>query len=269
MKSETTKSLFQAGNIISAAVMITVNALANLLPIAGRRTGEISDLIPNLFVPAGITFSIWGPIYILITMFIIFQARDLFSKEKKDMPFLSGINWLLIINFIANACWIISWHYLQTALSVCFMIIILGTLIAAYQRLGIGTSKAPMSETICVRIPVSVYLGWICVATIANITAFLVTIGWDTAGLGEVFWTVALIIVAACIALAALVLRKDMALGLVVIWALAGIFIKRTSPGMPAVPEVSFTALISLLVVGAGMVFTLIRILSGRRQKSA
>ena len=89
-----TLQLFQIGNIIAVILTIIVNGLANLLPIAGKNTGELSDNIPNLFVPAGITFAIWGIIYFLIIMFATYLAKDLFKKEKTTKPFLEKISFL-------------------------------------------------------------------------------------------------------------------------------------------------------------------------------
>lgn len=68
-------------NLISLIVVLIVNFMANYLPINGYNTGELSDMYPNLFVPAGITFSIWGLIYLVLAIFVIYQF--IFLNKKR------------------------------------------------------------------------------------------------------------------------------------------------------------------------------------------
>ena len=110
--------LLQIGNIIAVIITIIVNGLANILPIGGKNTGELSDNIPNLFVPAGITFAIWGIIYVLIILFAIYLAKDLFKKEKTTAHFLEKISYFFILTSLANIIWIFLWHYEQVLLSL-------------------------------------------------------------------------------------------------------------------------------------------------------
>ena len=85
--------LLQVGNIIIVILTIIINGLANFLPIGGNYTEELADNIPNLFVPAGITFAIWGVIYVLIILFSVYLAKDLFKKNKTTTPFLEKISY--------------------------------------------------------------------------------------------------------------------------------------------------------------------------------
>ena len=158
----------QIGNIIAVIITIIVNSLANLLPIGGKNTGELSDNIPNLFVPAGITFSIWGVNYILTILFVIYLAKDLFKKEKRSSIFLEKIGFFFIIASLANIIWIFLWHYEQILLSLIAMILLFVSLLFMYLRLNIGIEKLSFNEKFFVHIPISVYIGWISVATIAN-----------------------------------------------------------------------------------------------------
>ena len=190
--------LLQIGNIIAVILTIIVNGLANLLPIGGKNTAELSDNIPNLFVPAGITFTIWGIIYFLIILFAIYLAKDLFKKEKTTTSFLEKISYFFILASIANIIWIFLWHYEQVLLSLLAMLVIFVSLLFIYLRLNIGFEKVSFREKLFVHVPISVYIGWITVATIANVTAVLVTIGWDGFGVSEEIWaipTVSLLIV--------------------------------------------------------------------------
>ncbi len=250
MANTKNKSLLQIFNLLAIFATIFVNYLANALPIGGRLTGEISDSYPNLFAPAGITFAIWGVIYLLLILFGIYQARDLFKKEKISMPFLDKISYYFILSSIANITWIFAWHYEQFLLSLFLMILIFFSLLKIYLRLDIGKSIAPKMERLFVQIPFSVYLGWITVATIANVTTFLVSINWDGLGLSDVIWAMIVIIVALIITLLMIITRKDIAYTLVVIWALLGIYIKSSDPTVLGVQnEIALTAAISAIIL--------------------
>jgi hypothetical protein len=134
------------------------------------------------------------------------------------------------------------------------MLVLLGSLLAIYLRLG--TTAASPSERWLARVPFSIYLGWITVATIANVTAFLVVAGWDAFGLAPEIWAIAVIAVAALITLAVLATRRDAAYALVVTWALAGIALKRSADSSPASSAVYIAAVVAGSVVAAGIVVT-------------
>ncbi|HEQ71194.1 MAG TPA: hypothetical protein ENN69_01795 [Spirochaetia bacterium] len=261
MTHGTKHRLFVLGNILFFLGMVTVNGLANAIPIGGRTTGRISDGIPNLFVPAGLTFSIWGVIYLLLLVFVVWQARGLIRREERLHQMLSRIGPFFILSSALNATWIFAWHFLLIGLSLAIMFALLVTLLALYLRLRIGRERVKLSEKICGHLPFSVYLGWITVATIANVTAVLVTNGWDGFGLSERFWTVLMIGTAILIALTSLVTRRDIPFALVIAWALFGIYLKRTSPELVLVPEVACGALAGMIIVLAGSVGTLVRVL--------
>jgi hypothetical protein len=252
MTPHTLKKLLQAGNIVAMIVTIIVNGLAIMLPLNGKTTQELSDALPNLFVPANLTFSIWGIIYILWVVFAVYQARDLFKKEKAQMPFLFRISWLFILSGAANSAWIFAWHYQQVLLSLIIMVVLLLTLIAIYERLDIGRSSVSLAEKLCVHLPFSVYLGWITVATIANVTAYLVSVHWDGLGISDVMWTQLVMGAGVLITLLALILRRDIAYSLVVVWALLGIYLKRTSAGFTN-SDVATTALVAMGIVLIGI----------------
>ncbi|NMC77223.1 MAG: hypothetical protein GYA60_08035 [Candidatus Methanofastidiosa archaeon] len=249
MINSNNKQMFQILNIIAVIGTLFVNYLANALPINGKNTGELSDAIPNLFVPIGLTFSIWGIIFILLVLFGIYQARDLFKKDKIEMPFLKKTSYYFFLAGIANMSWIFAWHYQQIFLSLIIMLILLFSLLKLYLNLGIGKEITSRKERMFVQIPISVYLGWITVATIANITALLVTIKWDGFGISEVFWTMFVLIAALVITLLMIITRKDVAYSLVAIWALLGIYLKRTNPLYGVQNDIALTALVSICII--------------------
>lgn len=212
-------------NILSFIIMVIVNALANILPINGITTGKVSDSYPNLFAPAGITFSIWGVIYLLLAGFIIYQAR--YSKDGANIDTFKQISTYFIISSIANSIWIFSWHYRIIPLSMILMIVILVSLIMINQKMS--NRQFTPKEKIFVKIPFSVYFGWITVATIANATTLLVSLGFGGLGLSEQVWTIIIISVGAVIGTVTLLKNKDITYGIVVLWAYLGILIKHIS----------------------------------------
>lgn len=255
--------LLQVGNIIAVIITIIVNGMANTLPIGGKNTGELSDNIPNLFVPAGITFAIWGVIYVLIIIFAIYLAKDLFKKEKESKPFLEKISFFFILASIANIIWIFLWHYEQVVLSLLAMVLLFVSLLMIYLRLNIGLEKVSLKEKICIHVPISVYLGWITVATIANVTAVLVTIKWDGFGINPVVWTILVLVVATIITILMLLTRKDCQYSAVIIWALIGIYIKRSSTN-PVENQIIYTVLVSMIIILAIVGFTMFKKIRGR-----
>jgi hypothetical protein len=246
-------------NLLGFLGTVIVNGLANALPINNKTTGELSDQYPNLFVPAGLTFSIWGLIYILLAAFVIYQLIMVIKKDSQRSPFIERIGLLFFVASVANIGWIFAWHYEMVPLSLVIMLLLLGCLIAIYLRLNIGKSAAPKTEKYLVHLPFSIYLGWITIATIANVTALLVDVNWNTFGLGEQFWAVTVIAVGIAIALSILFTRKDIFYCLVVDWALLGILIKRLSLDTVTAQSVIVTTIVGLVVISAGIIVQLIR----------
>ena len=236
---------------------VVVNGLATSLPINNKTTGELSDQYPNLFVPAGLTFSIWGLIYILLAIFTIYSVIIAIKKDAAG-SFINKIGLLLFLSCIANMAWIFAWHYEIVPLSLVIMLLLLGFLIAIYMRLGVGKKGPAKKEQYLVHLPFSVYLGWITIATIANVTALLVDVNWNRFGISEQFWAVVVIVVGIAIALSVLLRRQDIYYCLVVDWALLGILIKRLASSIPAQSVIIIT-IIGLVLITAGILVQLVR----------
>ncbi len=243
-------------NLIAFLATVAVNALANALPINGKTTGELSDLYPNLFVPAGMTFSIWGVIYLLLAIFTVYQIT---TPNRNAAGFLERIGPLFILASAANIVWIFLWHYQRVPASLAAMLVLLGSLMAIYLRLGIGLQASSWREKLLVQLPFSVYLGWITVATIANVTAVLVYIGWNRFGASEELWTVVVLVVAALITLAVLLTRNDLFYALVVLWAFLGILLKRLAVDSPPSRAILVTLWIAMAAVGLGLLLRIPR----------
>jgi len=245
-------------NVTGLVGVLVVNALANALPLNNKTTGELSDQYPNLFVPAGLTFSIWGLIYALLAIFVVYSMIVALKVNAKS-SFINSIGILFFLTCIANIGWIFAWHYEILPLSMILIILLLACLIGIYLRLSIGKSDAANQEKYLVHLPFSVYLGWITVATIANATALLVYANWDTFGLGDQFWAVSVIIVGIAIALIAIFQRRDIFYGLVVDWALAGILIKRLSVDQMPYYSVIVIAIAGLALISLGIIYQIIK----------
>lgn len=249
------KKILQIGNIFGFILTIILNFLAVGLPLNGLSTGELSDALPNLFVPSGITFSIWSVIYILLGIFAFYQAKDLFKSEKEDLPFLDKIGYFFILSSIANASWIVFWHYQQVLISLIVMFVLFASLLAIYLRLGIGKEEVSKQEKRFIHLPISVYFGWITTATVANIAGFLVssTVGVESFGVVAEVWTVIILAVVALLYVLTVITRKDIGYGLVGVWASLGIFLKQLVDTVPVgyikSPIVGYTALVVLIVI--------------------
>jgi hypothetical protein len=208
--------------------MVVVNYLANALPINGIDTGAVSDSYPNLFAPAGITFSIWGVIYLLLAAHTLYQLGLFRSSRDTVRPeALTKIGWYFVITSIANIMWIFAWHYDYIWATFILMLVILTFLI----KIANITFKESLTvkENWLVRIPFSVYFGWITVATIANVTVLLVSLGWDGFGISDYMWMIIVVFVGAGIGLRRLFKDQSIAYGLVLIWAYAGIVTKHVT----------------------------------------
>jgi hypothetical protein len=201
--------------------MVACNYLAVLLPLNGRNTGEISDNYPNLFTPAEYAFSIWGVIYALLAIYAIQQLW------RTEDALVAQINRLFIINAFLNAFWIVSWHYDFIWLSVVIMAGLLATLIWIAEILRV--SDLTKRERWLIQLPFSVYFGWITVAMIANITVFLVSIGWDGFGLLGITWTVVALLVGVLIGSWRMLRDRFIPYGFVLVWAYGAILFAHLS----------------------------------------
>jgi hypothetical protein len=246
-------------NMIGIIAVVVVNALAVTIPLGGKTTGQLSDQYPNLFVPSGLTFSIWGVIYILLAIYVIYGLVHSIRITEQTDSFMRRVGLLFIITCIANVGWIISWQYEVLPLSLICMVILLLTLAVIYGRLNVGRSKAGTAEKYLVHLPISVYFGWIAVATIANMTALLVAYKWDGFGISEQIWAVILIGISAGLALLMLFYRKDLFFALVVDWAVIGILIKRTSESKILAQGVTIMSMVCICAMSLAIITQIVR----------
>ena len=214
------KKWFKFFTLLGFAQMVVVNSLANILPINGMTTGDLSDKLKNLFTPQGATFAIWGVIYFLL---FVFTLRILFRPMDKKIEELSK---LFIVNSLFNSSWIFAWHYENLVVS---LILMLGLLINLIQINLLLKNTPEWLNKITLQLPFTVYFGWITVATIANVTAVLVGYEWGGFGISEELWTLIILIIGILIALSQIIYFKKIAYVIVILWAYFGIYGKHTS----------------------------------------
>lgn len=227
--------------LITYIGMVITNVLANSLPINGITTGAVSDAYENLFAPAGITFIIWGVIYLLLLVYSFFQlgiiAKDI--NENRSV-LIKNIGILFSISSLANIIWILAWHYDQMVLALLLIVIMLLCLIFISQL--IRKEDLSLKERLFIKLPFSIYFGWISVATIANVVVVLVKINWGGLGISPALWTMIILGVGTVIGIVTMLRNRDLGYGLVFLWAYAGIIIKHTSFFEGNYPGVIMTA---------------------------
>jgi hypothetical protein len=233
----------QVVNVVAVLVTLVVNGLANGLPLNGQTTGEISDRFDVYFVPAGYVFSIWGVIYLALIAFAIYQALP----SQKDNPRLRRVGYLFALSCAANVTWLFLWHFELFSLAMAAIVALLLLLIAIYVRLEIGRTTVSTAEMWLVRVPFSIYLGWVTVAVIANASSWLDYVGWGGWGISPEAWTVIMLAVATALTAGVAFTRGDVAYGLVAVWAFVGIGVKHA--GTPVVSTTAWGAAVVAAVV--------------------
>ena len=235
-------------NWLALILMLTVNTLANTMPINGYNTGQISAFYPNLFVPDGFTFSIWSVIYLLLIGFVVTCTKWLWYKaDLLPGQLARRISPLFFITCLLNAGWILTWHYLQVFYSVIIMLLFLAMLIYIYLQLQPFRTLLSPVQKLFLYTPFVVYLGWISVATIANITALLVHLKWSGAPFTEETWSIIMIMTASILGMIFIWRRSDRAYALVIAWALLGIY-RGQSAQTPAIGYAALAGIVTLLL---------------------
>ena len=224
--------------VLATLVTITINALANILPLNGLETGVISDRFEIFFVPAGYVFSIWGLIYLALIAYTVYQALP----AQAENPILKKIAPLYWVGSLANSIWIFLWHYEVFSLTVIAMVAILISLILISQKL-VGTDGL---EKWMVRLPFSIYLGWISVATIANVSQNLFLYKWNGWGIDGQTWAVIMLAVASLLGILKIWQEKDTPYALVLVWAFVGITVSQS--GVALVVNAAWVSVIVLVI---------------------
>jgi len=224
-------------NFAALCGVIYVNYLANALPINGKTTGELSNEYVNLFVPAGLTFAIWGLIYLQVMIFSVIQ----FMPPYRDSSVTS--NYLFALSCVFNMAWIVAWHYEKMSLSILIMLGILVTLALINRQLS-------TENQILLKLIFGVYLGWILIATVANLTTALVSVNWSGWGIPQTGWTIIMIAAGMGVAIFNMIKLDNPFLAIAVSWAFLGIHLKRAGD-QPVIAKVAIFAMVSVAVAAA------------------
>ncbi len=256
LMQKNTSATLRYANILLFILTVIVNSIAGSTTfIGGRDTATVSNNNPTLITPAGYVFSIWGIIYILLGAFVVYQALP----RERGSDYHRKIGWLFVLSSLVNIAWIFVWQFESLILSVVLIFALLLSLIAIYLRLNIGRSKVKTSERLAVHLPFSVYLGWITIASLADVAVTLTAYSWDGFGISPETWAIIVVAVALVITMLMLGIRKDVAYALVVIWALVGIGVNQTNPNVVLTTQigaivlaVATLAIVVLLVVKRG-----------------
>jgi translocator protein len=238
---------FAQVEVVAALVFtLVMNTLAVVLPLFGRSTKEISDSFPSFFTPAGYVFSIWSVLYLTQIAFAIYQALP----PQANNPRIQAVRYPFIAACLFNGIWIIAWHSLIVPLSLVLMLGLLASLIVAYNRLEIGrTPDASPAERWLVRLPFSLYLGWITVATVANAVSLLLNLNWNGFGISGEIWGALLVLIAAGLGAAFSLGRHDIGYNLVLLWAFGGIYVAHSSSATVVTSLVIGTILILAAII--------------------
>ncbi|MFD1730804.1 TspO/MBR family protein [Deinococcus malanensis] len=223
--------------MIATLVTLLMNYLSNALPLFGNSNKEVSDSLPNAFTPAGLTFAVWGPIFLGLLGFAVYQAMPAQRGPRLDRLF-----WPFLLSNVLNVSWLLAFQSLNYGLSVIIMLALLSSLIWLY--LTVQRMEPHGTERFTLLLPASLYLAWISVATIANITAWLVSLGVTSglAGLGSTAWAALLVVIAALIGVFFLMRFRDFAFAAILLWAFYGVYAAR--------PEVTAVAVAVALAAG-------------------
>ena len=243
--------------VLATLATLAINGLANALPFNGLTTADVSASFNVYFVPAGYVFAIWGLIYLLLIGYMVFQALP----AQREHPVLRKIGWWYVVASAANCAWLFTWHYEQFALTLLFMGLLLASLIVIYLQLGIARKPASTGEKLFIRLPFSIYLGWITVATIANVSDVLDYFKWGGFGIDPQIWAVIMLAVALVVAALMTLIRRDAAYLTVLVWAFVGIALN-----FPATPIVNISAWVA---AGIAAIFFVLSLLWRPRQMPA
>lgn len=244
------KKILQIANGIALIVTLVINYLSNTGIFNGNTMATVSARYQNYFTPAGYAFAIWGLIYLGLLAFVSYQGRSLFKKTADEWPVLE-IGWWFVISCAANSLWVFAWLYDYTGLSVIIMIVLLISLIKIIFNTRMELDDLPLKKIAFVWWPFCLYSGWITVALVADVAAWLTKIQWNGFGISGITWTIVMIIVAGIINLIVTWNRNMREYALVASWALIAIAVANWNTAQPIVNTAIGVA--SVLFISSGI----------------
>jgi len=253
------KKILQIANGIALIATIIINYLSNTGVFNGNTMKTVSDKYHNYFTPASYAFAIWGVIYLGLLGFVIYTGRSLFKKTGSEGEnVVEEIGWWFVISCVVNSLWVIAWLYDATGISVILMSILLISLLKIIINTRMELDFHPLKKYLLIFWPFAFYSGWITVAIIADVAAWLTKINWNGWGISPVSWTIIMIIITCLINVVMILKRNLREYAVVGIWALIAIAVSNQN-------EVHSIVIVSY--VAAAIIFLFI-ILSSSKTRS-
>lgn len=232
-------------NVILLIVTLFINTMGAIGNINGLSQKEISDKFVTLITPSPSTFSIWSVIYSLLIISVILmliKKNDDYYKNAVDK--ISVLFW---ISCILNIAWIVSFSYLQLGISVIFILGFVITLSFILKKL----QKIQVGKRFLMPLAFGLYTGWLFIATVVNIAAWLVKLNWDGFGLSKEIWAIIILVIAVLLIFGVNLKNRNAIFPLPIAWAYLGIcqFLKSPIGFNGAYNQVQITALIGMVVL--------------------
>jgi hypothetical protein len=260
MTNNNKKIILQVANLLTPVLVFIIISLLSLLQADFGQPFD-SDGPGSLIDPIGFTFAIWGPIFIFLGIFLIYQARDIFksAEEKIEMPYVHKISVFFILSTIFPSLWYVFWAYQIIWLSTLFMVLYLISLLWAYLRLEINLVERPRMEKIAIVVPWSMHTAWVTGATIISVKTFLVSINFNTPPLiSNNIWAIIILLVTLAIYTSVLLTRNDYIYGGVGLWVLFGILMQRLTAPTLAI-DIVIVVIIGMGVLTAAIIYQVYR----------
>lgn len=248
-------------NLIALLIHISLSYGTQLKLVNPKGVGEVSDKYPSLFTPAGFTFAIWGLIYVALLTFCIYHIVRAFKADDNHPANRDTrkIGYVFIVNNLVTAGWLIAWTNEYLFLSVILILIQLITLLIIHRRLSIHDASRDMPSKFFTQVPLSIYFGWITIATLANTSTFLHSIRWSGWGVSDINWTITLIATAVMITVWVINRRRNTIYGLVVLWALYGIMTRLEERDPINFQPIIWVAMGGMAIVALAVLFSILR----------
>lgn len=257
---------FAIMNCMFFLAAFAVSTLSQFKLFNNQNNAEISAKYETMFTPAGITFSIWGVIYFSLFSFVIYHLIKAY-KENQDSEAnvaIEKIGYMFTLNNLATLLWVFAFSFENLGLSVILIVIQLLTLLKIITDLKIYDQYKSFNSRFFTQLPISIYFAWICIATIANISVYLVSIGWD-GGVSAKTWTIVLVWTAVVLSIFMTIIKKNPYFGLVVMWALFGIQLKIKAIDASGFYNLIISVWVALAIVGFA---TLIRFIINHKKRT-
>ncbi|MEA4804984.1 tryptophan-rich sensory protein [Acetobacterium wieringae] len=236
---------------------LVVNSFGAFGVFNGMSQRDISDMNGTLITPAPSTFSIWSVIYaLLIAAAVVMIVKN---KEAYYGQAIEGISKLFWLTSGLNMLWIVVFSYNLIGVSALVILAFAITLTLLILQLG----KIQTASQWLLPAAFGMYTGWLLIATVVNISSWLVSIDWQGFGIAADVWGIIILIVAVVVTAGVTLITKNAILPVPVAWGYFGIYQSLTSSDgfAGAYPAPAMTALVGIgvLVVMTGVQFYLNR----------